>query len=71
MKCSESYIFLQMEFQIRLLSFKSKIENKRYLQKRSFIDQERHLALKILTSEMTHAGRERKNTPTKKYQDKF
>jgi hypothetical protein len=70
LKCSESEILLQIEFRIRLQSFEQKIKNKKDLQKRSLIDQERHLALEVSTSEMAHARRERererereRNTP--------
>jgi hypothetical protein len=40
-------------------------ENENDLRKRSLIDQERHHALEMLTSEIAHTGRERENTPAK------
>jgi hypothetical protein len=46
------------------------MENKTHLQKRQLIDQERHLALEVLTSEMAHARREKENTPAKQQQGK-
>jgi hypothetical protein len=45
------------------LSFKRKIMNKVIY--RSVDDQERHLALKMSTLKMAHAGRERENTHAK------
>jgi hypothetical protein len=49
---------LQFKFQIRLQSFKQKIKNKTHLRKRSLVDQEWHLALEVLTSEIAHTERE-------------
>jgi hypothetical protein len=46
------------------------MENKTHLQKRQLIDQERHLTLEVLTSEMAHARREKENTPAKQQQGK-
>jgi hypothetical protein len=37
---------------------------------RSLVDQERHLALKMSTSEMAHVGRERENTHVKQHKIK-
>jgi hypothetical protein len=51
-----------------ITEFERKMENKNILRKRSLIDQERHIALEIPTSEMTHTrrgGGERENTPAK------
>jgi hypothetical protein len=53
-----------------IAEFERKIENKTICGSETLDDQEQHLALKILTSKMTHAGRERENTPAKQYQDK-
>jgi hypothetical protein len=50
-----------------ITKFERKIENKNNLWKRTLDDQERHLALEMPTSETTHAGRERENTPAKQY----
>jgi hypothetical protein len=50
--------------------FEWNIENKTILLKRSLDDQERYLALEMLTREMTHARREGKNIPAKQYQGK-
>jgi hypothetical protein len=61
---------LQFEFWIQLQSFKWKIKNKIDLQKRSLNEQEWHLALEMLASETTHAGRERENTSAKQQQVK-
>jgi hypothetical protein len=49
---------------------KQKIKNKTHFWKRSIIDQEWHLALEVLTSEMAHTGMERENTPAKQHQGK-
>jgi hypothetical protein len=49
---------------------KQKIKNKTHLWKRSIINQEWHLALEVLTSEMAHTGMERENTPAKQHQAK-
>jgi hypothetical protein len=40
-----------------ITEFERKMENKNILRKRSLIDQERHIALEIPTSEMAHTGR--------------
>jgi hypothetical protein len=70
MKCSKSKTLLQIEFRIRLQSFKWKIENKNNLRKISLNEQECHIALEMSTSETAHVESERENTPTKQYQDK-
>jgi hypothetical protein len=43
------------------------MENKNILQKRSLIEQGRHLALEVLTLEMAYVGREKGNTRTKQH----
>jgi hypothetical protein len=45
-----------------IIEFERQIENKYNLRKRTLDDQERHLALEMLTSRMTHDERERENT---------
>jgi hypothetical protein len=40
-----------------ITEFERKIENKNILGKRSLIDEERHIALEMPTSEMAHTGR--------------
>jgi hypothetical protein len=65
MKCSEGYILLQLGFLIELQSFKWKIRDTRSLRKRSLKDKEQHLALGMLTSEITHARGKREKTPAK------
>jgi hypothetical protein len=53
-----------------IIEFEQKIENKRYLWKRSLLDQERHLALEMPTLEMAHTERERERALAKQHQGK-
>jgi hypothetical protein len=62
--------FITIWVWIWVQSFEQKIKNKIPLRKRSLIDQERHLALKVLASEMAQAERERGNTPAIQQQSK-
>jgi hypothetical protein len=62
--------FITIWVWIWVQSFEQKIKNKIHLRKRSLIDQEWHLALKVLASEMAHAEREGGNTPAIQQQGK-
>jgi hypothetical protein len=70
MKCSKSDTLLKFgfEFDYRVLS--EKLRNKTICESETLIDQERHLALKMLTSRTAHAERQRVNTPAKQQQGK-
>jgi hypothetical protein len=65
-------IITNLEFWIRLQSFKRKIENKNiFCGSETLIDREWHLALEIPTLRTAHTDREReRETPVKQHQGK-
>jgi hypothetical protein len=70
-KCSESSILLQFKFQIRLQSFKRKIEEKKHFAEAGTLDESGwHLALEMPTSRTAHTERERESTTVKQHQGK-
>jgi hypothetical protein len=60
-------IMNKIDFRFRLQSLSRKFRTNYILQKRSRIDQERRLALEVLTSKIAHVRRERENTSAKQH----
>jgi hypothetical protein len=71
MKCSKKLNFITNLVLNSITEFERKIENKTiFVEVGTLDDQERHLALEMPTSRMTHAKRERENTPANNIKSK-